>query len=229
MAERPIDEAIPDAVRDVLRRLWTNGHAAYVVGGSVRDVLLGREPYDWDLATDARPERVQALFPGAVYENRFGTVAVRVPGHRDVQITTFRQDHDYADFRRPHRVEFGDTIESDLARRDFTVNAMAWGAGAGGPATGELPVIVDPHGGRADAAARILRAVGDPRTRFEEDALRMIRAVRLSATLGSRGGGRDAGRDPGPLIARQSPLRASGSRRSSTSCWRPRCRRSGFG
>ena len=183
MAERRVADTIPGPVLDVLRTLWSNGHAAYAVGGSVRDVVLGREPYDWDLATDARPDRVQALFPGAVYENRFGTVAVRMPDNRDVQITTFRQDHDYADFRRPHRVEFGDAIESDLARRDFTVNAMAWGAGAGGPASGELPVIVDPHGGRADAAARILRAVGDPRTRFEEDALRMIRAVRLSATL----------------------------------------------
>ena len=113
-----------------------------------------------------------------------GRSAVRTPDHGDVQITTFRQDHDYADFRRPHRVEFGDTIESDLARRDFTVNAMAWGADAGGPPAGELPRLVDPHGGQADAATGVLRAVGDPRTRFEEDALRMVRAVRLATTLG---------------------------------------------
>jgi putative nucleotidyltransferase with HDIG domain len=184
MAEPRIADAVPGPVLDVLRTLWTNGHAAYVVGGSVRDVFLGREPLDWDLATDARPDRVQALFPGAVYENRFGTVAVRTSDHGDVQITTFRQDHDYADFRRPHRIEFGDTIESDLARRDFTINAMAWGADAGGPADGDVPVIVDPHDGRADAAAGVLRAVGDPRVRFEEDALRMVRAVRLATTLG---------------------------------------------
>ncbi len=164
--------------------LWANGHAAYVVGGSIRDVLLGRAPADWDLASDALPERVQALFPGAVYENRFGTVAIRARGKALVEITTFRVDHDYADFRRPHRIEFGDTIEADLARRDFTVNAMAWGAMAGGPADGESPRLVDPHDGQADAAVGILRAVGDPRTRFEEDALRMIRAVRLAATLG---------------------------------------------
>ncbi len=92
--------------------------------------LLGRPVHDWDLATDARPERIVELFPGAVYENRFGTVAVR---HRDrpFEITTFRTDHDYADFRRPHRVEFGDSIEADLARRDFTVNALAWGGRPG--------------------------------------------------------------------------------------------------
>jgi tRNA nucleotidyltransferase (CCA-adding enzyme) len=120
------------------------------------------------------------LLPGAVYENRFGTVAVRTGAEAGIlQITTFRSDHDYADFRRPHRVEFGDTIELDLARRDFTVNAMAWGA-----RPGETPAFVDPYDGLADAATRRLRAVGDPKARFEEDALRMIRGVRLAATLG---------------------------------------------
>lgn len=148
-----------------------------MVGGSLRDVLLGRPPADWDLATDARPERLLELFPDAAYENRFGTVAVPRDGEL-YEVTTFRSDHDYADFRRPHRVEFTGTIELDLARRDFTVNAMAWGAPAG---TGAA--LVDPYDGRADIDARILRAVGDPRARFEEDALRMIRAVRLAATL----------------------------------------------
>jgi tRNA nucleotidyltransferase/poly(A) polymerase len=169
---------IPSAVRDLLETLWTAGHAAYVVGGSLRDVVLGRLPADWDLASDALPERVVELFPGAVYENRFGTVSVRLDG-KAFEITTFRSDHDYADFRRPHRVEFGDSIELDLARRDFTVNAMAWGAEPDG-----VPRFLDPYSGMADAAAAILRAVGDPRARFEEDALRMIRAVRLAATLG---------------------------------------------
>jgi tRNA nucleotidyltransferase (CCA-adding enzyme) len=149
-----------------------------VVGGSLRDVLLGRPPADWDLASDARPERLLAIFPDAAYENRFGTVAVRRSGET-FEITTFRSDHDYADFRRPHRIEFGDTIELDLARRDFTVNAMAWGARPGDTAS-----LVDPYDGRADVAGRILRAVGDPLARFEEDALRMVRAVRLAATLG---------------------------------------------
>jgi tRNA nucleotidyltransferase (CCA-adding enzyme) len=100
------------------------------------------------------------------------------------QITTFRTDHEYADFRRPHRVEFGDSIMLDLARRDFTVNAMAWGADAPDRVGGRLtPGLVDPYGGAADVAARTLRAVGDPAVRFEEDALRMVRAVRLAATL----------------------------------------------
>ena len=135
MAERQVADAIPEHVLGLLRTLWAGGYGAYVVGGSIRDVVLGRTPFDWDLATDALPERVQAMFPGSVYENRFGTVAVRAGAERPVEITTFRVDHDYADFRRPHRIEFGDTIEADLARRDFTVNAMAWGTTGGGPAT----------------------------------------------------------------------------------------------
>jgi len=173
-----IEGAIPAAVRSLLETLWSNGQAAYVVGGSLRDVVLGRTPDDWDLASNALPERIVELVPGAIYENAFGTVGIRRDG-TTFDITTFRTDHDYADFRRPHRVEFGDTIELDLARRDFTVNAMAWGARPGDP-----PGFVDPYDGMADARARMLRAVGDPRARFEEDALRMVRAVRLSATLG---------------------------------------------
>jgi tRNA nucleotidyltransferase/poly(A) polymerase len=175
-------------VLDLLRTLWSAGHAAYVVGGSLRDTLLGRDPYDWDVATDALPDQTQELFPHAVYENQFGTVAVRHGGEA-YQVTTFRSDHDYADFRRPHRVEFGTSLETDLARRDFTVNALAWGvtpdAGAG-IAAGAVPepALVDPFDGRSDLAAGLLRAVGAPETRFEEDALRMVRAVRLAATLG---------------------------------------------
>jgi putative nucleotidyltransferase with HDIG domain len=174
--------AVPAPVMALLDRLHVGGHAAYIVGGSLRDALLGREPNDWDLATDARPDRIVALFPGSVYENRFGTVAVRQD--EDVfEITTFRTEHDYADFRRPHRVEFGDDVVADLARRDFTVNAIAWGRAArdGVAASNSL---VDPFDGLADLAARRLRAVGDPDARFREDALRMIRAVRLAASLG---------------------------------------------
>jgi tRNA nucleotidyltransferase (CCA-adding enzyme) len=180
----------PSSVLSILQRLWASGHAAYVVGGSLRDVLLGREPDDWDMATDARPERLLELFPGAVYENRFGTVAVRADGEIH-EITTFRSDHEYADFRRPHRVEFGDRVVLDLARRDFTINALAWGAdapGRTGPGDEHAipsPALIDPHGGLADIERRTLRAVGDPRRRFEEDALRMVRAVRLATTLGA--------------------------------------------
>ena len=173
--------ALPAAVQDMLDRLWSAGHAAYVVGGSLRDTMLGRTPADWDLATSAPPEQTADLFPEAVYENAFGSVVVPSGDKAigDVDITTMRSDHDYADFRRPHRVDFTDSIELDLARRDFTVNAIAWGAEPDGERH-----LVDPHDGRDDLARQTLRAVGDPGTRFGEDALRMLRAVRLAATLG---------------------------------------------
>lgn len=164
-------------------RLWAHGHAAFVVGGSVRDAILGRAADDWDLATDARPDRLLAIFPGAVYENRFGTVAVR-EGRDQHEVTTFRSDHEYADFRRPHRVEFGDDVRLDLARRDFTVNAIAWGADAPDPrSAAPEPGYVDPFGGIDDTGSRRLRAVGEPGARFREDALRMLRAARLAAVL----------------------------------------------
>ena len=181
-----IASAVPDVVLRLLETLWEHGHAAFVVGGSVRDVLMGRPAVDWDLATSARPEETEALFPDTLYENAFGTVAVATddPAVGEVEITTFRSDHDYADFRRPHHVEFTDSIVEDLARRDVTVNAIAWGAPGGGPGPGGVPFLVDPFEGQADIAARILRTVGDPRARFEEDALRMLRIVRFAATLG---------------------------------------------
>jgi tRNA nucleotidyltransferase (CCA-adding enzyme) len=188
----PVTIDAPASVRAVMDRLWARGHAAYVVGGSVRDALLGRAADDWDLATDARPDRLLAIFPGAVYENQFGTVAIR-EGDATHEVTTFRTDHDYADFRRPHRVEFGDDVRLDLARRDFTVNAIAWGAeapaagseaAAGAGANGSAaPAIVDPFEGVADVERRVIRAVGEPAARFREDALRMVRAVRLAAVL----------------------------------------------
>jgi tRNA nucleotidyltransferase (CCA-adding enzyme) len=176
--EARIGGSIPDAVHGLLQALWDAGYAAYVVGGSLRDTVLGRDAKDWDLATDALPEQTLAIFPDAAYENAFGTVAVR-RDHEEYEITTFRSDHEYADHRRPHHVEFGVSLDADLARRDFTVNAMAWGAAAGSP-----PGLRDPFDGAADAARRSLRAVGDPQRRFEEDALRMLRAIRLAATLG---------------------------------------------
>jgi tRNA nucleotidyltransferase (CCA-adding enzyme) len=176
--EATIGGSIPDAVHSLMAALWGAGYAVYVVGGSLRDTLLGRTAKDWDLATDAVPEQTLAVFPDAAYENAFGTVAVRRDG-AEYEITTFRRDHEYADFRRPHHVEFGVSVEDDLARRDFTVNAMAWGAAAGA-----APGLRDPFDGAADTRAGILRAVGDPRKRFEEDALRMLRAVRLATTLG---------------------------------------------
>lgn len=175
-----IERAVPEAIHAVVARLHDHGHGAWIVGGSLRDALLGRPASDWDLATDALPEQIVGLFPGSVYENRFGTVAVR-HGDDVFEITTLRSDHEYADFRRPHRVEFGTDLHADLARRDFTVNALAWGRSA--PPAGGEERLEDPFGGIADLDARLLRAVGDPAARFREDALRMIRAVRLAATL----------------------------------------------
>lgn len=178
-AESRLARSIPAAVTAMLDELREAGHAAYVIGGSLRDVLMGRAPDDWDLATDARPEAMAEQLPGAIYENRFGTVVVR-RGDLVFEITTFRVEHDYADFRRPHRLEFGDRIETDLARRDFTVNAIAWGRVADEPRLR----LVDPFDGLGDLGAGRLRAVGDPDARFREDALRMVRAVRFVATLG---------------------------------------------
>jgi len=166
----------PEAQR-VLERLWAAGHAAYLVGGAVRDALLGRETHDWDVATDARPETILGLFPGGGYENRFGTVAAH-----GVEITTFRRDHQYADHRRPDRVTFTDSVTDDLLRRDFTVNAIAWGCAAGAPP--DEAALVDPSGGRADLDARVLRAVGEPAARFDEDALRLLRAARIASAVG---------------------------------------------
>jgi tRNA nucleotidyltransferase/poly(A) polymerase len=168
------------------------------VGGCVRDLLRGVEPADWDMTTNARPEQVVALFPDVLYENRFGTVEIDVRGET-YQVTTYRHDGASSDHRRPDEVVFGERLDDDLARRDFTVNAMALAvyeeAAGTGPAPGsptdgaanplvDPAAIRDPFGGRADLAARILRAVGDPATRFREDALRMLRAARFAATLG---------------------------------------------
>ena len=165
----------PAEVKLILDRLWSAGHAAFLVGGGVRDWLLQRDQSDWDVATDARPERLLEIFPAGNYENRFGTVSIG-----DVEVTTFRRDHLYADHRRPDSVTFTDSVEEDLSRRDFTVNAIAWGRAADADTADWL----DPTDGLADLRAGLLRAVGEPTTRFDEDALRLVRAARLGAQLG---------------------------------------------
>ena len=168
---------LPERVRDVLSALDDAGHEAALVGGSIRDRLLGlAHPGDWDVATSARPDEVSALFPGSTWENRFGTVTI---GRRPaVEVTSYRAEGSYRDRRRPDEVRFGVSLADDLARRDFTINAVAWlpldlAAGRGR--------VVDPHGGAADLGARVLRTVGEPRERFGEDALRLIRAVRFAS------------------------------------------------
>ena len=166
----------PAPVLDALDRLRADGHQAYLVGGSLRDVLLGRDASELlDVATDRRPEEVMALFPrvepiGLAH----GTVLVLLEG-LGFECTTFRREGAYADARHPDEVEFTRDLRGDLARRDFTVNAMAFDPRSG--------VLVDDHDGLADLGRRVLRTVGEPRARFHEDALRPVRAARFAATL----------------------------------------------
>lgn len=175
----PMKFAIPDEVGNVADGLEKAGYEAYVIGGCVRDILLGKTPKDWDLTTNAHPEEIQKIFPDSFYENDFGTVGVKT-GSEDptlaiIEVTPYRKEGTYSDARRPDTVEFGVSLEEDLKRRDFTVNAIAYR-----PKTGEF---VDQHGGQEDLKKRLIRAVGEPKRRFEEDALRMMRAIRLSAEL----------------------------------------------
>ena len=172
---------LPQTVGHALRTLAEAGHEAVLVGGCVRDRLLGTTPVgdDWDAATSARPEAVAALFPDATWENRFGTVTVR--RHPTVEVTSYRTEGTYRDARRPDEVRFGVSLAEDLARRDFTINAIAWvpidlDAGIGR--------ILDPFDGRRDLDRRVLRTVGDPHARFTDDALRLVRAARFAGTLG---------------------------------------------
>lgn len=159
----------------ILRNMNKNGFEAYYVGGCVRDTLLGREIHDWDITTAALPEQVMALFDHCVPTGlKHGTVTV-LDGAESYEVTTFRADGDYADGRHPDSVRFVPNLTEDLARRDFTVNAMAMDADGN---------IYDPMGGQDDLWKRRLRAVGDPVKRFTEDALRMLRALRFSAQLG---------------------------------------------
>lgn len=165
------DNPIVGAARDVVARLKERGREAYFVGGAVRDWLLRIEPYDVDVATSARPEEVLEIFEKARPVGvAFGVVLVEF-SHATIEVATFRRDGEYIDFRRPTEVHFG-TVEEDAARRDFTVNALFFD-----------PIerrLLDFHGGALDLRRRVLRAIGNPRKRFEEDALRLLRAVRLA-------------------------------------------------
>lgn len=168
----------PPLVAAVLSALRESGEEAVLVGGCVRDLVRGDEPADWDVATAAPPETVARLFPGSSWENQFGTVTVRDPdGGRGIEVTTYRVEAGYRDKRRPDDVHWGRSLADDLARRDFTINAIAWLPDGAGSKSGHL---VDPFGGAADLEAGLLRAVGDPDARFGEDALRLLRGARLA-------------------------------------------------
>jgi len=165
----------PKYVLEILRRLDGAGETGYLVGGCVRDLLLGKRPNDWDLCSSASPEKVMELFPRCHPTGiKHGTVTVVSHG-RAVEVTTFRADGPYGDHRHPEYVEFVRNLPDDLARRDFTINAMAMDA------EGEL---TDLFSGREDLARGLIRCVGEPERRFTEDALRMLRAFRFSAALG---------------------------------------------
>ena len=205
---------IPSQVISVLEKLKTAGFEAYPVGGCARDFLLGREPKDWDIATNAKPEEIQKVFPKSFYENKFGTVTV-LADKMEIQITTYRVDEKYSDKRHPDSVRFTANLKEDLARRDFTINAMALDINPKHEARNSKQiqnskasnskrlefgnsdldivsdfgfrisdfVVIDPFGGQEDLKNKIIRTVGNPKERFGEDALRLLRAVRFASQL----------------------------------------------
>lgn len=173
---------IPKEVKEIIEKLKKHGFKAFIVGGCVRDFLRGVEPEDWDVATDAKPEEIMRVFPKSFYKNRFFTVTVLTkssnPKLKEIEITTFRKETGYTNKRHPDRVEFAKTLEEDLGRRDFTINAMAI-------EIKNLKLkIIDLFAGQEDLKNKIIRTVGNPRERFSEDALRMLRAVRFTVSLG---------------------------------------------
>lgn len=198
-------------VVNILDKLSSAGFEVYIVGGAVRDLIQGKEVGDWDFTTDATPEEIIKLFPGSFYDNKFGTVGIPIKSNTsstsitsstggddkyDVyEITTFRTEQGYSDRRRPDKVEWGKSLEEDLARRDFTINAMALTIKGSTSSTGNTSTtgeemieveaeIIDPYGGRKDLENKLIRAVGNANERFGEDGLRMMRAIRLGASLG---------------------------------------------
>ena len=183
---------IPKEVKNIIASLQKAGFEAYIVGGCVRDFLLlekaapegaslaqkGREPKDWDVTTNAKPEEIQKVFPDSFYENSFLTVTARTGSKKlelaEIEITTYRFEAEYSDKRHPDQVKYAEKLEDDLSRRDFTINAMAMN---------EKKKIVDLFDGQKDLKKKIVKTVGNPEERFNEDALRMLRAVRFATTL----------------------------------------------
>ena len=172
---------IPEEVSRVTNTLRKAGFGAYLIGGCTRDLILGKKPKDWDVTTDATPEEIIPLFEKTFYENSFGTVGVVNEETKDetlkiVEITPYRMEAGYSDNRRPDHVTFSKNIEDDLKRRDFTINALAYDDSKGH--------IIDLYKGQEDIKDRVIKTVGNPDDRFKEDALRMIRAIRIKSELG---------------------------------------------
>ncbi len=173
---------VPEQVSKLLKSFEKAGYEIYVVGGVVRDAMLERPLTDWDFTTNATPEEILKVVNDGLpagrqgfYDNKYGTVGVKNGEERPLEITTFRTEHGYSDSRHPDKVAWGSSLQEDLSRRDFTINAMALTAGM---------EIIDPFGGQTDVKDKLIRAVGDANTRFGEDALRMMRAIRIGAQLG---------------------------------------------
>jgi poly(A) polymerase/tRNA nucleotidyltransferase (CCA-adding enzyme) len=175
--------SIPKEIIRTVETLEKAGFQAYLVGGCTRDLLLGRNPKDWDITTDARPENIIPLFPKTFYENDYGTVGVVDEAADEtlkiIEVTPYRIESVYSDHRHPDTVQFSYKIEDDIKRRDFTINAIAMSL-----SKGSIKDIIDLYGGFKDIKDKVLRTVGNPRDRFTEDALRMMRAVRLAVELG---------------------------------------------
>ena len=174
---------IPNEIVNVIETIEKGGFQAFLVGGCVRDLFLGRTPRDWDITTNAKPENIQALFPNTVYENTFGTVAiinesVEDMSLRNVEVTPYRMESGYSDKRHPDQIRFSDNINDDLQRRDFTINAMAVSL-----SNGAIKDIIDLYGGFTDIKDKLIRTVGVATDRFNEDALRLIRTIRLAVEL----------------------------------------------
>ncbi|MGC8651158.1 MAG: CCA tRNA nucleotidyltransferase, partial [Minisyncoccia bacterium] len=190
---------IPKEILEIIDKLQKADFEAYLVGGCVRDLLLKKQPKDWDITTNARPEIIQKLFPDSIYENDFGTVLVKTNSQlrelKAVEVTTFRQEGKYTDKRHPDTITFAKTLEEDLSRRDFTINAMALeiqkskktlrGVASDCKMQNENSKfkIIDPFKGQLDLKNKLIRAVGDPQERFQEDALRLMRAIRFACEL----------------------------------------------
>lgn len=171
---------IPEEILETYKKFISAGFEAYLVGGCVRNLLLKKTVKDWDFTTNATPEQILKLFPDGFYDNKFGTVGIPVNEEKNqiIEVTTFRTEHGYSDRRRPDVVKWGKTIQQDLARRDFTVNAIA--VKLQPPPQGWTYKTIDLFNGQEDLKNKIVRAVGDAKQRFKEDALRLIRAIRIA-------------------------------------------------
>lgn len=180
-------QKIPSQILEIVDKFEKNNHEIYLVGGCVRDLLLNKKITDWDLTTDATPEEMLKIFPDAFYDNDFGTVGIPLNLSESehagiVEVTTFRTEANYTDKRRPESVKWGKTIEEDLKRRDFTINAMALRIDS--RFKNQDSGVIDPYNGQEDLKNKLIRAVGDPDARFSEDALRLMRAIRFASQLG---------------------------------------------